>query len=240
MNPFTSLESAYRTLAARPASWTTPGLGDDLDRIVAVIRGDQADPGVSDRTLRAIIDIGRAEPDAVTVALHALAPALRSRLARAVTLEYQADALCELAFVLLDSDLERPGLAHRLVNRAHSRVWRHARRAHTRGTRNPVTTLPVPPGRLGPLIDHLHGPVHDVADTAAARVDLTRFASAVRTAVTEGALPEAAWTTYRDRRLQRAITGVASPSTGTERVVVHRTGQKLKPYIDSYLSPHAA
>jgi hypothetical protein len=113
MNPYRNLDTAYRHLALRstPPAWQSE-LGD-LDGIVTAIRHDHPDPTASDTMLRRLLAVGRAEPDALTVALYALAPALRARIGRAVTDEYRADALTDLAFVLLDSALDRPRLAHR-------------------------------------------------------------------------------------------------------------------------------
>jgi len=241
LNPYRDLDDAYQRLARRPARRTIlTRQGADLDAIVATIRDDTPNSGPSDLTLRALIAAGRTDPDALTVALYALAPELRARLSRTATGEYHADALGDLALVILDSDLDRPGLAHRLVNRAHNRVWRSARRVHTRGVLNVTTTVPCPPDRLARLHDHRPGVTADVADTVINRVDLERFQTAVETAIADGLIPPAVWAAYRDHRLHRAVTVGLPASSSRERVAAHRAARRLAPYIDTYLGLHAA
>ena len=241
MNPYRDLDDAYQRLAGhRHRRPILSGPGGDLDGIVATIRGYTPDSGPSDQTLRSLIGAGRTNPDALTVVLYALAPELRGRLSRTATGEYHADALGDLALVVLDSDLDRPGLAHRLVNGAHNRVWRNARRVHTRGVLNITTTAPCPPDRLARLHDHRPGVAVDVADAVANQVDLERFQTAVRTAIADGLIPPEAWAAYRDHRLYRAVTAGLPTSSSRERVAAHRAPRRLAPYIDTYLGLHAA
>ncbi len=241
MNPYRDLDDAYQRLARhRHRRPILSGPGGDLDAIVATIRDDTPDSGPSDQTLRALIAAGRSNRDALTVALYALAPELRARLSRTATDEYHADALGDLALVVLDSDLGGPGLAHRLVNRAHNRVWHSARRVHTRGVLNITTTVPCPPDRLARLRDHRPSVVTDVADTVVNRVDLERFKKAIETAIANGLLPDEVWAAYRDHRLQRAVAVGLPPSSSRERVAAHRAARRLAPYIDVYLGLHAA
>jgi hypothetical protein len=149
MNLYRTLDEEYQQLARRPnpPAWQTE-LGD-LNDLVATIRADRPDPSRSDTALLRLLTIGRDQPDALTVALCALAPALRTRTARAISDDYRTDALAELTFVLLDSPLDRPGLAHRLVNRAHNRVYKTARRVHERGVVRTVTITPHDPAWMG-------------------------------------------------------------------------------------------
>lgn len=241
MNPYRDLDDAYRRLARRPARRAiTTGQGGDLDAVVATIRDDTPDSGRSDQALRSLIAAGRTDPDALTVVLYALAPELRGRVSRMATSEYHTDALADLALVVLDGDLDGPGLAHRLVNRAHNRVWRDARRVHTRGVLNVMTTVPCPPDRLARLHDHRPGIAPDVADNVVDRVDLERFQTAVETAVADGLIPGAVWMAYRDHRLRRAVTVGLASSSSRERVAAHRAARRLAPYIDTYLGLHAA
>lgn len=241
MNPYRDLDDAYQRLARHPHRHTIPsGPGGDVDAIVATIRDDTPDSDVSDQTLRSLIAAGRTNPDALTVVLYALAPELRARLSRAATGEYHADALGDLALVVLDSDLGGPGLAHRLVNRAHNRVWHSARRVHTRGVLNITTTVPCPPDRLARLRDHRPTVVTDVADTVVNRVDLERFLSVIETAVADGSIPPEVWAAYRDHRLHRAVAAGLPRSSSRERVAAHRAARRLVPYVDIYLGLHAA
>ena len=241
MNPYRDLNDAYQRLARHPARHTIPsGPGGSLDEVVATIRDDTPDCSSSDLTLRSLIDAGRTDPDALTVALYALAPELWARLSHAATDEYHADALGDLALVVLDSDLDGSRLAHRLVNRAHNRVWRSARRVHTRGVLNVTTTVPCPPDRLARLHDHRPDVTADVADTVAGRVDLERFQTAVETAIADGLIPPEVWAAYRDHRLHRAVVAGQPPSSSRERVAAHRAARRLAPYIDTYLGLHAA
>lgn len=241
MNPYRDLDAAYQRLTRRRYRRTIPGGADgDLDTVVATIRDDTPDSSASDRTLRSLIAAGRTNPDALTVVLYALAPELRARLSHAATGEYHADALADLALAVLDSDLGGPGLAHRLVNRAHNRVWRSARRVHTRGVLNIMTTVPCPPDRLARLRDHRPCVATDVADIVVNRVDLERFQTAVETAIANGLIPAEVWAAYRDHRLQRAVAVGLPASSSRERVAAHRAARRLAPYIDTYLSLHAA
>lgn len=241
MNPYRDLDDAYQRLARHPARRRLPsGLGGDLDAIVARIRDDTPDSGPSDQTLRSLIVAGRSHPDALTVVLYALAPELRARLSHAATGEYHADALGDLALVVLDGDLDGPRLAHRLVNRAHNRVWHSARRVRTRGVLNITTTVPCPPDRLARLRDHRPSVVTDVADAVVNRVDLERFLSVIETAVADGSIPPEVWAAFRDHRLHRAVAVGLPSSTGRERVAAHRAARRLAPYIDTCLALHAA
>ena len=237
MNLYESLDAAYHHLTRRPLppAWR-PQLGDfsDLDAVVAAIRDDRPDPRRSDTVLRGVLTLGRHDPDAITVALYALAPALRARIGRAVTPDYRADALADLAFVLLDGPFDRPGLAHRLVNRAHTRVWKAAGRVHQRGVVFPVTVTPQEPQ----VLTRQHGASPDFADTVIRRVDLSRFSAAVQYAIANGALSERAWAAYRDHRLRRAIDPTGPALNGTQRKLAARAIPRLQALVDMHL--HAA
>lgn len=237
MNLYGTLDAAYQHLTRRPVppAWRAE-LGDftDLDVVVGAIRDDRPDPRRSDTVLRVLVTLGRRDRAAMTVALYALAPALRARLGRAVTDEYRADALADLAFVLLDSPLDRPGLAHRLVNRAHTRVWKAAGRVHQRGIVSPVGITPQDPQ----VLTRKHGAIPDFADDVTQRVDLSRFHAAVRHAVANGDLSERAWAAYRDHRLRRGVDPTGPSCSGTERKLAGRAAPRLQPLIDRHL--HAA
>lgn len=234
MHPYQQITARYRQLArrTRPA-WLT-AIGDlTLDELVDTIRASTT-PG-SDDHLRALVTAGRRDPDALTVALHALLPALQARLGRTVTDEYRTDMLTDLTLVLLDSPLDGRRLAHRLVNRAHNRTYKAARRVHTRGVINLTTITTCDPDQLHRQADDRTG---DLADTVADRIDLTRFHAAVRAAIDSGQLTNDAWNAYRDHRLRRAVD-VDAPVCGShQRTTAVRTAAKLAPLIESCL--HAA
>ena len=241
MKPYRQLDAAYRQICQRHVRRPIPGLGD-LDEIVTTIRNDTPDPAASDEALRDLLATGRTVPEANTVALHALAPGLAYRISRTATVEYHQDALTELALVILDSSISGARLAHRLVNRTHSRVWRSARTDRVRGGTNPVEIVPREPDRLVLIQELMEAAGSDdtVADTATARVSLQRFQAAVDDAVAQGAVPAQVWIAYRESRLRGA--GIAEPvrTTSQERVIAHRAARRLSPYIDAHLAVHAA
>lgn len=237
MNLYRQLDTTYEHLTTRPRpAWLATVTTGGCDDVVAAIRNDQPDPTASDATLRTLIDLARRQPDALTVALHALAPRLRARLGRSVTDDYRGDVLTDLAFVLLDSSLDGPRLAARLVNRAHNRTHKAARSVHTRGVANITTIAPLDPAHFA----HHHDPANgeDVATIAARRADLARFHSAVRAAIEDGDLTEDAWAAYRNHRLARVLDPDARLCTSHERTTASRTARKLAPLVDTYL--HAA
>lgn len=238
MNPYRELDAAYRRLHRHASSQQLSDLGD-LDHLVEVIRNDMPDSAASDRALRELIHTGRSVPAATTVALYALAPALRGRISRTATVEYHHDAVTELALVVLDSDIDGSRLAHRLVNRTHSRIWRSARSHHTHGVLNITTTVPCEPDRLA-LLDRKAGWSDAIDDIVVNRLALERFRQAVEQAVADGVIPLDAWTVYRNHRIRRALVNGLPASTGQERVAAHRAARRLAPYVDAHLVAHAA
>ncbi|MGH9228918.1 MAG: hypothetical protein ACRD07_09350 [Acidimicrobiales bacterium] len=235
MNLYHRIDDGYRRLRGRPRpGWLTEVFAGDLDDAVTIIRRDQPDSTDSDRLLSALIQVGREEPDALTIALHALAPKLRTRLARTVTDDYRSDVLTDLAFVLLDGSLDGPRLAARVVNRAHSRAHKAVQRTRLHGTVNVTTVAPRGPEHFNRLQAH----DEDIAATVARRVDLARFHVAVQTAIDRGDLSELAWAAYCDHRLRRVLDPDARVCSGHERITASRTARKLIPLIDTYL--HAA
>jgi hypothetical protein len=235
LNPYRDLEAAYQQIARRPAHRTIlRHVGDDLDSIVATIRGDTPLCGPSDHMIRSLIVAGRITTDAIMVVLYALAPELRSRLSHAATLEYHTDALGELTFVILDSNLDRPRLAHRLVNRAHNRAWRTALRVRACGALDGTAEASCPPSQL---IDSPGARVAkgaDLVDIVADRVDLARFRAAVERAVDAGQISPAIWAAYRNHRLRPSVTTTRARNS-RERAAAHRAGRRLAPYIHAYL-----
>jgi hypothetical protein len=235
MNLYQQLTDAYDQLGRWPRpTWLRAVFAGDLDDVVTAIRRDQPNPTASDGLLRALICTGRQVPDALTVALYALAPRLRTRLARTVTDDYRSDVLTDLAFVLLDSPLDGPRLAVRLVNRAHTRTHKATRATHTRGTINIMTVAPRDPERFNRSQAH----DEDIAASVARRVDLARFHTAVQSAIARGDLSKAAWAAYSDHRLRRALDPDAPVCSSHERITASRTARKLAPIVDTYL--HAA
>lgn len=235
MSLYRTLDNTYRRLARRtPAPVWQAGYAT-LDELVAAIRDDRPDSSRSDTILRALVTAGRRDPDAWTVVLYALSPALRASTKRAVTDEYRDDALTDLAFVVGDAiSLDRPRLAHRLVNRAHNRAHKAATRVHERGSVNPVVIAPTDPARFS--VEPSAGP--DVAELVATRVDFARFHAAVRQAIADGTLPEALWAAYQTHRLARAVDLAQPLCDGNQRQYACRAERRLQPLIDSHL--HAA
>lgn len=240
MKPYRDLDAAYQLIRRRHARRPIPGLGD-LDHIVDAIRADAPDPATSDEALRHLLSVGTVHPDANTVALHALAPALSYRISRVATVEHHHNGLVELTLVLLNSDLAGARLAHRLVNRAHTRIWKAAKTARTRGGENPIEILPGEPDRLALVGDLLaDGRLDEVGDQVVDRISLQRFEAAVEAAVSSGVIPMHAWAAYRNTRLLRAVVAGLPPTTSQERVLAHRAARRLAPYVDAHLSVHAA
>lgn len=238
MKPYRQLEAAYQQTRHRHARRPIPGLGD-LDQIVDTIRNDTPESIDSDEALRDLLIAGRTTPEANTVALHALAPGLAYRISRSATAEYHQDALTELAFVLLDSDLTGARLAHRLVNRAHSRIWRTVRPDRTLGGKKVIEIVPREPDRLQLLQDATAGH-RSLADVVIDRVSLQRFCDAVDSAVEDGMIPSHAWDAYRETRLRRAVVVGLPPTTGQQRVLAHRAARRLAPIVEAHLGVHAA
>ena len=166
--------------------------------------------------------------------MHALAPKLRARLGRTVTNDYRHDVLTDLAFVLLDSSLDGPRLAARLVNRAHNRTHKAARHTHTRGTVNVVNITPTDPEHF----TSRGATTEDIGSLVGRRIDLARFGDAVNAAIANGQLAHTAWAAYRNHRLRRAIDLDAPTCTSHERTTAARTARKLGPLIERHL--HAA
>lgn len=235
MNLFRHIEADYRRIArdGLPDQWRIDAA--TLDDAVEAIRDHRQNQKRSDDLTGRIATIARTDQRAAVVVLHALAPLLGARLGRAVTAEYRTDALTELAMVILDSPLDGPRLAHRLVNRAHTRVYKAARRVERRGVVNVVEIAPVDPMRMDASIGTC---TPDIADVVTDRFALARFTEVVLRAVDNGDMPASLWTAYRDHRLRRAVDGRGAISTGVQRKLASRAAKRLEPYILELL--HAA
>ena len=152
--------------------------------------------------------------------------------------EYRSDALTDLATVVLEGDLAGPRIGHRLVNRAHTRTHKHHHRVRHRGYIEETTVDPYPPEWVIEAGDR-RGVGADVADLAAARVDIGRFHEAIMELLLSGALPLAAWEVYRDHRLGSDFV-MAAPAPTERRVAAYRAARRLQPLVDSHLHGHAA
>lgn len=235
MNLFRHIEADYRRVArdGLPDQWCIDLV--TLDDVVEAVRDHREHQERSDGLTRRLATIARTDQRAAVVVLYALAPLLGARLGRAVTAEYRTDALTELAMVILDSPLDGPRLAHRLVNRAHTRVYKAARRVEKRGVVNIVQIAPVDPHRMGASVGTREP---DIADGVTDRLALARFNHAVLTAVDNGALSGSVWAAYRDHRLRRALDPSGPTSTGVQRKLASRAATRIQPLVDHYL--HAA
>lgn len=235
MNLFRHIEADYRRIArdGLPDEWCIDLA--TLDDVVDAIRDHREHQEGSDDLTRRLATLARTDQRAVVVVLYALAPLLGARLGRAVTAEYRTDALTELAMVILDSPLDGPRLAHRLVNRAHTRVYKAARRVEQRGVVHIVEIAPIDPQRM---VAGAGTCAADIGDGVTDRVALARFNHAVLTAVENGALSGSVWAAFRDHRLRRALDPSAPASTGVQRKLASRAATRIQPLVDQYL--HAA
>jgi hypothetical protein len=235
MNLFRHIEADYRRIArdGLPDQWRIDAAS--LDDPVEAIRDHREHPERSDDLTRRLATIARTDQRAAVVVLYALAPLLGARLGRAVTAEYRTDALTELAMVILDSPLDGPRLAHRLVNRAHTRVYKAARRVERRGVVNVVEIAPVDPMRMAASVGSC---ASDIADGVTDRLALARFNDAVVMAVESGALSPSVWAAFRDHRLRRVLDSSGPTSTGVQRKLASRAATRIQPLVDQYL--HAA
>jgi hypothetical protein len=235
MNLFRHIEADYRRIArdGLPDQWCIDFA--TLDDVVDAIRDHREHQERSDDLTRHLATIARTDQRAAVVVLYALAPLLGARLGRAVTTEYRTDALTELAMVILDSPLDGPRLAHRLVNRAHTRVYKAARRVEQRGVVHIVEIAPVDPQRMPASVGTC---TPDIADGVTDRLALARFHQAVLTAVRGGDLSGSVWAAYRDHRLRRAVDSSPPASTAVQRKLASRAASRLQPLVDQYL--HAA
>jgi hypothetical protein len=235
MNLFRHIEADYRRVARDgiPDQWCIDLV--TLDDVVEAVRDHREHQERSDGLTRRLATIARTDQRAAVVVLYALAPMLGARLGRAVTAEYRTDALTELAMVILDSPLDGPRLAHRLVNRAHTRVYKAARRVEQRGVVNIVQIAPVDPHRMAASVGTCAA---DVADGVTDRLALARFNDAARLAVDNGDLSASLWTAFRDHRLWRALDPSGPTSTGVQRKLASRAARRIQPLVDQYL--HAA
>jgi hypothetical protein len=235
MNLFRHIEADYRRIArdGLPDQWCIDLA--TLDDVVEAIRDHREHQQRSDDLTRRLATIARTDQRAAVVVLYALGLLLGARLGRAVTAEYRTDALTELAMVILDSPLDGPRLAHRLVNRAHTRVYKAARRVEQRGVVHIVEIAPVDPQRM---VASDGAGAADIADGVTDRLALARFIDVVLTAVDSGTLSPPVWAAYRDYRLRRALDPSGPASTGVQRKLASRAATRIQPLVDLYL--HAA
>lgn len=236
MNLFRHIEADYRRIDrdGLPDLWCIDLA--TLDDVIEVIRDHREQQERSDDLTRHLATIARTDQRAAVVVLYALAPLLGARLGRSVTAEYRTDALTELAMVILGSPLDGSRLAHRLVNRAHTRVYKAARRVEHRGVVHIVEIAPIDPQRMAANAGTC---VSDIAEGVTNRLALARFNEAVMTAVATGDLSESVWSAFRDHRLRRALdpSGGAA-STGVQRKLASRAAARVQPLVAQYL--HAA
>jgi hypothetical protein len=209
------------------------------EQAVLVVGG--RDVGASDLLVRALATLGAQDQDAMIILVAGVSRLLQRRLRSGQSAEFRADAIAELVLVVADAtargELERLNrLAMRVAWRVHTRLHKRARRTRHRGTANPVTTEVVAPETMP--TDRYRRAEPDAADLAVARVDLGRFAEAVRVDVANGVLADRAWTAYRDRRLARAIAR-RRPATSTERRAAAQAAKAIHRHATTHLALHA-
>jgi hypothetical protein len=256
MNQYRAIDAAYEAIVRHPPLWLSTlapapdqhqdGGGrllterEQLDQIVAVINSDRpTDTADSDDMLRRLIAIGRYDSDAITVILRAFIPRLRARIRSHALAEYHSDAIAALSMVCLDSNLDGPNLAMRLLNRAHNRTWRDGRRFRNRGEINHYRTNPLSPDVILEAHERVNDPAADPADHVARIVDLARFSQAVHAALDSGEISVKTWEHFRDLKLARALLGGEALSA-TRRTEAFRAAKRMEHLIDNLLSSHAA
>lgn len=244
-NPYLELERACDRIAQRRPAWPRrlgiEGISTIAD-VVAMVRNENPTACMSDGVIRALVAVG--ERDALTVLLHGLSGPLLDRLSPVATEDYRADALGDLTLVVFDAiqrgDLIRcDRLAHRFANRAHTRTHKRTRLVYERGVRSPVAIEPLPPERITLRDDLTLGAADDVAETAAARVDLQRFAAAVEQAIADGEFQAEKWADVKAHRLSAVFTAT-EPRTNHQRADTSRHVRQLLPLAETYLAEPAA
>lgn len=249
MRHYNDLDIAFERLARKRPSWidtlTTirpPAERPEDKGLTAVLRTINADPGnipASDCIIRQLVELGRKEPDAITLLVRALVPRLRAKIGGGGTEEFHADAMSSLVFICMDSELSGDKLAMKLINRAHNHTWRHSLRTRRRGVHGQYEIRPLDPETVADIADQRGMGTADPADHVARAVDLARFAEAVRAAVAAGELSEATWAHFVDYRLARALDRTGGMSS-VARSQASRSGTRLLPWIESLLESHAA
>ena len=249
MQHYRNLDAALDRMARRRPAWlddlatitpiTERPTAEALTTVMRTINADPADTSASDAIIRQLADIGRCQPDAVTLLVRALAPRLRAKIKAGAVSEFHADALTNLAILCLDDGLTRDGLASNLVNRAHNRTWRQGIATRHRGAHGQYAVNPLAPEVIDEIADHIGQYTCDPADQVARLVDLARFAANVRLAIEAGEITDVTWTRFRDLRLARALSREGGMSSVT-RSHASRAAARMQALIDSNLSSHAA
>lgn len=209
-----------------------------LQELARTITTDSPCPKASDTLVRALIEIGRIDPDAITLLLAACARRMRSKIGSTALADYHADVLTTLAMAFLDAPLEQPWLAKRTMNRAHNIVYRERTSHRRRGRDLQLTVDPSGPDMLARLHE-AHNVQEDIADNAVRLADLVRFRQVVEDAVANGQLPKNTWVHYRDLHLRRELVPDRQ-RTGTDRVRAYRAGLDLQHLAQRHLFLHAA
>lgn len=246
-DPYIELARITEQLGRRRLPWLAdPRLGGcTVDELVQTIRNYRADAKASDRVVRALVEIGTDEADAMTVLIHALAGSLRSKLKRVTSAEYRSTVLGDLTAVVLESIAaneftRQDHLVRRYLARAHNRSARAQRLTRTRGTKNLVTVEVVGPDRLRLVQDQQYLYSDDVASLAVDRADLAAFAVGIDRAIESGQLSLQSWTAFRDHRLGRIFTRPERPASVQDRAAAHRAAKSIEPFATEVLGQDAA
>lgn len=246
-DPYIELARTTERLGRRRLPWLTDPRLDDctVDELVQTIRDYRVDAEASDRAVRALVDIGTDERDAMTVLINALAGSLRSKLKRVTSAEYRSTVLGDLTVVVLESIADdepsrQDHLARRYLARAHNRTARAQRLTRTRGTKNLITVEVVGPDRLRLLQEQRHPYSEEVASLAIDRADLAAFAVGIDQAIRIGQLSIESWTAFRDHRLGRIFTRPERPASVQDRAAAHRAAKSIEPLATEVLGQDAA
>jgi hypothetical protein len=241
-SPFRDLAATVERIARTQPAWPTqlglPGVATVADLVVA-IRDTHPDSAVSDAAVRAVLR-QRGDVEAGTVLVHALAYILDQRITRAATWDYLADALGDLTIVVFDTigpaDLDGlTHLAHRLVNRAHNRVYKRRIRIDGSGSNHVAEVTPAEPERLSRMSDDLGNHAGGVAELATTLADLAAYGAGIQEAIDSGALSSEVWEDVRDHRLRPAIAAKAD-RTARQRAATSRNLRKLDRYARRHLT----
>ena len=219
------LRRSFALLAKRrvPPAWIAahPALAGyaTLAELVAAVRNDD-EHEVSDRVVRALLQLAPHVPDASLVLLEALAGKALLRIGAVASPEYRENLITDLALVMLACDdlLELDDLVRRIGGRAHRRSRRRLKMDKQR-TDNEV--------ELEWGIEYVD-PVRSAEDEVVARVQLDHVCDLLVEAIGSGALARFAWEDFRDGRLAPLL---GYPRTEIDKDRLYKRGREVRRHL---------